>query len=249
MLSVMTLFRRGHAVRRTVRGRVSRRARLVTLGAAGAVLAAGGVAEAVARDRAADRLADRMERRLHTALDIGFGPTPVMVQLARGSFPQVEVSGEGATFRRFTGVDLHAELADVVRTGDGLSVADSRVSAELADAALADAVATMTGGALGAAAVSTDPGAGELVVHAGPAGRIAVGFRPVLQEQGIRFERTTVQVGDRTIPDALAAQLLGDAPQELDLSGLPLDLTPQRLAVTSSGLRLELTGGSTTVQA
>ncbi|MFI9610660.1 DUF2993 domain-containing protein [Streptomyces sp. NPDC052023] len=241
----MTLFRRGRAAR----AGVSRRARLVALSAAGAVLAAGGVAEAVARDRAADRLADRMERRLHTTLDVGFGPTPVMVQLARGSFSRVEVSGQGATFRRFTGVDLHAELDDVVRTGDGLSVADTRVSAELAGAALADAVASMTGGALGAAAVTPDPGTGELVVHAGPAGRIAVGFRPELHERGIRFERTAVKVGERTVPDALAAQLLGETPQELDLTGLPLGLEPERLAVTASGLRLELTGGSTTVKA
>ncbi|MFC9911145.1 DUF2993 domain-containing protein [Streptomyces sp. NPDC059862] len=241
----MTLFRRG----RVFRGRVSRRARLITLGVVGAVLAAGGVAEAVARHQAADRLADRMERRLHTGLDVGFGPTPVMLQLARGSFSHVEVSGEGATFRRFSGVDLHAELADVVRTGDGLSVADTRVSAELTDAALADAVATMTGGALGAAAVTTDPDSGELVVQAGPAGRISIGFRPVLEKEGIRFERTTVRIGERIVPDALAGQLLGDTPQELDLSGLPLDLEPERLAVTADGLRLELTGGSTTVKA
>ncbi|MGW2384484.1 LmeA family phospholipid-binding protein [Streptomyces sp. NPDC001658] len=228
---------------------MSRRTRLITLGVVGAVLAGGGMVEAVARHQAADRLADRMEERLHTGLDVGLGPTPVMLQLARGTFPRVEVSGEGATFRRFTGVDLHAELADVVRTGDGLSVADTRVSAELTDAALAGAVATMTEGAMGGAAVTTAPESGELVVHAGPAGRIAVGFRPVLEREGIRFERTTVRVGERVVPDALADQLLGDTPQQIDLSGLPLDLEPERLAVTAEGLRLELAGDSSTVKA
>ncbi|MEV0171289.1 DUF2993 domain-containing protein [Streptomyces sp. NPDC050803] len=241
----MTLFRRG----RVLRGRVSRRARLIALGLVGAVLLTGGAAEAVARHRAADRLADHMEERLQTGIDVGFGPTPVMLQLARGSFPKVEVSGEGATFRRFSGVDLHAELADVVRTGDGLSVADTQVSAELTDAALASAVATMTEGGIAVAGVTTDQESGELIVHAGPAGRISVGFRPVLEKQGIRFERTTVSVGQRVVPDALAGQLLGDAPQELDLSGLPLDLEPEQLDVTADGLRLELAGGSTTVKA
>ncbi|MER6343917.1 LmeA family phospholipid-binding protein [Streptomyces sp. NPDC001595] len=228
---------------------MSRRARLVTLAAVGAVLAVGGIAEAVARHYAADRFADRMERRLHTGLDVGFGPTPVTLQLARGSFPRVEVSGEGATFRRFSGVDLHAELDDVVRTGDGLSVRDSRVSAELGDAALTDAVSAMTGGALGRATVTTDPAAHELVVHAGPAGRVTVGFRPVLEDGGLRFERTAVRIGDRAVPDALAGQLLGDAPREVDLSALPLRLEPERVAVTPDGLRLELTGGPTTVKA
>lgn len=228
---------------------VPRRARLVALATVGAVLAVGGIAEAVARHYTADRFADRMEKRLHTGLDVGFGPTPVTYQLARGSFPRVEVEGEGATFRRFSGVDLHAELADVVRTGEGLSVRDSRVSAELADAALAEAVSTMTGGALGQAAVTTDPAARELVVHAGPAGRIAVGFRPELEKDGIRFERTGVRIGDRVVPDSLASQLLGDTPQELDLSGLPLGLEPERVAVTPDGLRLELTGGPATVKA
>ncbi|MGV9450909.1 LmeA family phospholipid-binding protein [Streptomyces sp. NPDC003635] len=241
----MTLSRRG----RGLRVRISRRARVMTLGVVSAVLVTGVAVEAVARHRAADRLADRMEERLHTALDVGFGPTPVMLQLARGAFPRVEVSGEGATFRRFSGVDLHAELADVVRTGDGLSVADTRVSAELTDKALADAVATMTGGALNIAAVTTDQETGELIVHAGPAGRISVGFRPVLEQEGIRFERTAVRVGERVLPEALAGQLLGDAPREVDLSELPLDLEPERLDVTADGLRLELAGGSTTVKA
>jgi hypothetical protein len=240
MLSVMTLLRRG---------RVSRRARLVALAAIGAVLVTGGVAEAVARHYAADRFADRMEKRLHTGLDVGFGSTPVTLQLARGTFPRVEVSGEGATFRRFSGVDLHAELADVVRTGEGLSVRDSRVSAELAGEALANAVSTMTGGALGQATVTPDPDAQELVVHAGPAGRIAIGFRPVLEDDGVRFERTTVRIGERVVPDSLAGQLLGDTPQELDLSELPLELAPERVTVTPDGLRLELTGGRTTVKA
>ncbi|MCZ9342275.1 DUF2993 domain-containing protein, partial [Streptomyces sp. TRM76130] len=98
--------------------RVPRRGRLVALGLIGAVLVAGGVAEAVARHSAADRIAARMERRLHTSVGVGFGPTPVMLQLARGSFSQVEVSGQDATFRRFTGVDLEARLDDVVRTGE-----------------------------------------------------------------------------------------------------------------------------------
>ncbi|CCK30298.1 putative secreted protein [Streptomyces davaonensis JCM 4913] len=241
----MTLFRRGRALR----GRTSRRARLITLGVVGAVLVTGGAVELVARNRAADRLADRMEERLHTGLDVGFGPTPVMLQLARGTFPKVEVDGEGATFRRFSGVDLHAELADVVRTGDGLSVADTQVSAELTDAALADAVVTMTGGALNISAVTTDQETGEMVVQAGPAGRISIGFRPVLEEEGIRFERSAVRIGERVVPDALADQLLGDAPQEVDLSGLPLDLEPEQLDVTANGLRLELAGGRTTVKA
>ncbi|MBC7271724.1 MAG: DUF2993 domain-containing protein [Streptomyces sp.] len=233
--------------------RVSRRGRLVALGVIGAVLVTGGVAEAVARHSAADRFADRMERRLHTGVDIGFGPTPVMLQLARGSFPRVEVSGQDATFRRFTGVDVEAELDDVVRTGDGLSVRDSRVTAELPHDALTAALGTVTDGAMGgAAAVTTDPATGELVVVAGPAGRITIGFRPVLRrdEESIRFERTQVRIGDRVVPPALADQLLQNAaPQEADLSGLPLGLEPDRLAVTSTGLRLDLTGGRTTVRA
>ncbi|MFD0314811.1 LmeA family phospholipid-binding protein [Streptomyces flavalbus] len=234
--------------------RVSGRGRLVTLGVIGAVLVTGGVAEAVARHSAADRFADRMERRLHTGVDVGFGPTPVMLQLARGTFPRVQVSGQDATFRRFSGVDLEAELDDVVRTGDGLSVRDSRVTAELPHDALTAALGTVTDGALGGAAtVTTDPASGELVVVAGPAGRILVGFRPVLNKTGeasIRFERTDVRIGDRLVPPALADQLLQNAaPREVDLSGLPLALEPNSLSVTATGLRLDLTGGRTTVKA
>ncbi|MCZ9342555.1 DUF2993 domain-containing protein, partial [Streptomyces sp. TRM76130] len=162
-------------------------------------------------------------------------------------------------FRRFTGVDLEARLDDVVRTGEGLSVRDSRVTAVLPQDALTAALGTVTDGSMGgAAAVTTDPAAGELVAVAGPAGRITIGFRPVLEKDGqggsdkasIRLERTDVRVGDRVVPPALADQLLQDAaPPEVDLSGLPLGLEPDRVSVTSTGLRLDLTGGRTTVKA
>ncbi|KPI03169.1 Protein of unknown function DUF2993 [Actinobacteria bacterium OK074] len=241
MLSVMTLLRRGSG-----RGRGGRRgARFLALGVVAAVLLTGVVTEAVVRHRTAARLADRMETRLHTGVDVGLGPTPVLLQLARGSFPRVQVSGSDATFRKFTGVDLHARLDDVTRSADGLSVRDSRVRAEMPDDALAGTVAAATGGA---PTVTADPDASQLIVHAGPLGQISIAYRPTLRDDGIHLERTSVHVGERTVPDALADRLLQGTPQEFDLSGLPLDLKPERLTVTADGLRLDLTGGPATVK-
>jgi hypothetical protein len=96
--------------------------------------------------------------------------------------------------------------------------------------------------------VTADPGASEIVVHAGPAGRLTAAFRPSLDGDGIRLERTGVKFGEREIPDGLADQLLQGTPEKLDLSGLPLDLKPEKLTVTDDGLRLDLVGDHTTVK-
>ncbi|MEV3860175.1 DUF2993 domain-containing protein [Streptomyces sp. NPDC050095] len=227
--------------------RVRREGRFVVRVVICVVLLAAGVAEFVVRHQVAGRIAGRMEQRLGTGVDVGLGWTPVMFQMARGSFGQVEVEGHDATFRRFAGVDLDAELDSVVRTGKGLKVGSSQVRAEMSDEALAGTVAGAAGGA-GAATVTADPGSSQLVVHAGPAGRLTVAFRPSLDHDAIRLERTAVRFGERELPEGLAGQLLQGAPEKVDLSGLPLGLKPQKLTVTDDGLRLDLTGGNATVK-
>lgn len=246
---------RAHGVGRFSRlgrlGRIRRirRGRLVLCGVVGAALIAGGVTEAVARERATELVADQVETRFDTRPDVDFGAVPVTLQLALGSFSHVEVSGHDATFRWLTGMDLHAELNEVSRTGSGASVDASTVRAEMSEEALAESIAAVTEGAVGQnATVTTDPDSSELVVHAGSADRLQIAFRPVLADEVIRLELAGVSLGDREISGARADELTeGATPPEIDLSGLPLDLEARRLTVTEEGVRLDFVGGHTTV--
>ncbi|NBM20010.1 DUF2993 domain-containing protein [Streptomyces sp. GC420] len=237
----MTVFRRP---------RMPRGGRLVICAVMCGVLAVGGLTELVMRQQAAGRFKDRMNARLGTSVDVAFGRTPVVLQLARGAFPHVEVEGDDATFRRFTGVDFHADLEHVVRSGGSLAVHSSQVRAEMSAESLAETVTSATGlGARGGGAtVTPDPDSEELVIRTGPAGRLSVAMRPELDGEGIRLERTAVRFGEREVPEGLADQLLAQAPRELDLSGLPLDLQPSRLTVTERGLRLDLRGRQATFE-
>lgn len=258
MVSAMTPLRaprRAHGVsplRRSSRSSRSsriRRTRLVLCGVVGGLLIAGGVTEAVARERATELVADRVETQFDTRPDVDFGAVPVTLQLLRGSFAHVEVSGQDATFRWLTGMDLHAELNEVSRTGNGASVGDSTVRAEMSEEAFAESIVAVTDGAVGQnATVTTDPSSSELVVHAGSADRLRIAFRPVLADEVITLELAGVSLGGREISGARADELTeGTTPPEVDLSGLPLDLEARRLTVTEEGVRLDLVGGHATV--
>ncbi|QKW49606.1 DUF2993 domain-containing protein [Streptomyces buecherae] len=248
-----------------LRGRL-RGKRIIVLGVLGAVLALVGIAEAVLRYSTADRMADRMSRRLDTDLTVSLGGTPVLVQLARGSFPHVEVEGSDATFRNFTGVSFDADLADVVREDGALRVGSSRVRAELSAEAIAASVASggagdgdaANGGLLGGGSgggggrtglvVTTDPASGQLVAHAGPGQLVTVAMRPRIDGEALTLDRTGVSVGDRPVPDRVADRWLAGLPRSLDLSELPLELRPDTLTVTDDGLRMDLKGERATVR-
>ncbi|MBC3991988.1 DUF2993 domain-containing protein [Streptomyces sp. AC563] len=252
-----------------LRGRL-RGKRIIVLGVLGAVLALAGIAEAVLRYSTADRMADRMSRRLDADLTVSLGGTPVLVQLARGSFPHVEVEGSDTTFRNFTGVSFDADLADVVREDGALRVGSSRVRAELSAEAIAASVASRgagdgdgdgdgaNGGLLGGGSgggggrsglvVTTDPASGHLVAHAGPGQLVTVAMRPRIDGEALALDRTGVSVGDRPVPDRVADRWLADLPRSLDLSELPLELRPDTLTVTDDGLRMDLKGERATVR-
>ncbi len=186
----------------------------------------------------------------------------MLVQLARGSFPHVEVAGSDATFRDFTGVSFDADLADVVREDGALRVGSSRVRAELSAEAIAASVANRGAGDGDAAdggpldggegrpglVVTTDPASGQLVAHAGPGQLVTLAMRPRLDGEALALDRTGVSVGYRPVPDRVADRWLAGLPQSLDLSELPLELRPDTLTVTDDGLRTDLKGERATVR-
>ncbi|QNT91985.1 hypothetical protein HEP81_01656 [Streptomyces griseofuscus] len=198
-----------------------------------------GTAEAVTRGRIADRIATAAAKRLGTRPAVGLGATPVLWQLARGAFADVELTADDVAARHLTGLRVDARLSQVRRSRKGGTVGSSTVTVDIGSASL------VAGASAGPAesVVVPDPAHGRLVVHIGRAGALAVPVTPVLDGLTIRVTPGRPTFAGRPLPDALARKVTARAGRTVPLSDLPLGLAPRRLQVTDDGLRLTLSGG------
>ncbi|AYG78017.1 hypothetical protein DWB77_00124 [Streptomyces hundungensis] len=202
-----------------------------------ALTALAGTAEAVARHR----IATVTGKRLGTTPDVGLGATPALWQLARGNLPDVELTANGVSARRMTGLDIDAHLRQVRRSGKGGSggtVGSSRVTVDISATSLAATDASRLN-----TEVVPDLAHGRLVVRVGRAGALAVPVAPLLDGRTIRVTPGRPTFADNPLPDALAEKITGKVSRTVALTDLPLQLAPRRLEVTDDGLRLTLSGG------
>ncbi|WP_225826959.1 DUF2993 domain-containing protein [Streptomyces naphthomycinicus] len=197
-----------------------------------------GTAETVVRNRIADRIAAVAGERLGTTPDVGLGATPALWQLARGTFPDVELTADGVSARHLTGLAVDARLHQVRRSGKGGTVGSSRVTVDVGTASLAAADASPPD-----SVVVPDPAHGRLVVRVGRGGALTVPVTPVLDGRTIRVTPGRPAFAGRPLPGALAKKVTAGAARTVPLTGLPLDLWPRRLQVVDDGLRLTLSGG------
>ncbi|MEU1198066.1 DUF2993 domain-containing protein [Streptomyces sp. NPDC005813] len=205
------------------------------------VLALGGgavTAEAVVRHRVGDRFATAAAERLGTVPDVGLGGTPVLMQLSRGAFPDVELTADGVTARRMTGLGVDVHLRDVRRAAGTVTVGSSTADVTVgADRLGGDELKRMNG------VVVPDPGTGRLLVHLGRTGALTVPVTPSLDGTTVRVTPARPTFDGAPLPDALSAKITGKVRRTVELTGLPMDMKPQKLAVTDDGLRLSLRGG------
>ncbi|MGW1595612.1 LmeA family phospholipid-binding protein [Streptomyces sp. NPDC002343] len=95
-----------------------------------------GTAEVVTRGRIADRIATAAAKRLGTRPAVGLGATPVLWQLARGAFADVELTADDVAARHLTGLRVDAHLRQVRRSRKGGTVGSSTVTVDICSASL-----------------------------------------------------------------------------------------------------------------
>ncbi|KOV58164.1 DUF2993 domain-containing protein [Streptomyces sp. MMG1121] len=197
-----------------------------------------GTTETLVRHLIAERIATVAGKRLGTTPGVGLGATPALWQLARGTFPDVELTADGVSARHMTGLAVDAHLRQVRRSGRGGVVGSSSVIVTVDSVSLADA-----GGSRLNNVVVPDPSDGRLVVHIGRAGALAIPVTPVLADRTIHVTPGRPTFAGSPLPDDLAKKITARVSRTVSLTGLPLDLRPRRLTVTDTGLRLTLSGG------
>ncbi|OIK00189.1 hypothetical protein BIV23_26945 [Streptomyces monashensis] len=196
-----------------------------------------GMAELVCRNRIGERFATEAGKRLGRTPSVDLGATPALLQLARGSFPDVELTADGVTVRRMSGLGIDAHLHQVRRGGHTVTVRSTTVDVDVPAASLADGSLQGLGGE-----VVPSPETGQLIVRLGRAGALTVPVTPALHGDTIRAVPGRPAFNGAPLPGALSHKVTDMAERSVELTDLPLALEPRRLAVTDDGLRLTLRG-------
>ncbi|MFH8339370.1 DUF2993 domain-containing protein [Streptomyces sp. AM6-12] len=227
----------------TVFGRLISRAgarRRVTLAVVAALAPTGtvGVAELVCRGKIGERFAKEAGKRLGRTPSVDLGATPALWQLARGSFPDVELTADGVTTRRISGLGIAAHLRKVRQGSRTVTVRSSTVDVDVPAVSLAGGTLQSLGGVVALSAKS-----GQLIVRLGRVGAFTVPIAPALHGDTIRTAPGRPTFNGALPPGALAHKVTDMAERAVELTGLPLALEPRRLAVTDDGLCLTPHGG------
>lgn len=203
-----------------------------------------GAAEWVIRDRVHDRFAAAAQKRLGKAPEVDLGGTPVLWQVAQGTFPDVGLTADGVSAQRMTDLHIDARLRQVRRGADAVTVRSSTVRVGIdAESLAGDGLKRMNG------VVVPDPDTGRLLVHLGRAGAITVPLTPTLRGEAIDVTAHQPTLHGEPLPEPLSRRIADQARRTVQLTDLPLELKAQRLTVTDDGLSLVLHGGPATLDA
>ena len=216
-----------------------------------AILAVG--AELLARKLIGDAVTHAVAARIGVSPKIGFGSTPLVVQIARGSLGDVSVSAEGARIDGLGPLSLSGTLRDVhLRSLTGLqgAIGSLEVAAVmpppvvlgiLATPACAQSLpAAVRSGLTSRPRVAIFPGRVDLLP---PRGRGAeVRLRPYVGGSALRFAISGVELHGAPAPaaDVRAAQTRASCSREL--SNLPFGIALVSARAMSGALALAFSG-------
>jgi hypothetical protein len=222
----------------------------VGLAAALALLVVAVGAETAARVKIEDAVGAAAAKEFKAAsVSAGIGPTPALIDLSQGHISIVSIDASAADLCQLNGVGISAQLHDVsISVGaSGRKISSSNATITLDPAVLATMVAkslpTRLSG-LGTPTVVPDPADDLFQIRIG--GLVTLDERAGLTGDAISLTLTSVAVGSRQIP---ASALGTDAttPHQRTLGKLPLGMSAHSVAVTGSGLAINLAGGATTL--
>ena len=211
------------------------------------------VGEIVARKLIGEAVSHAVATRIGVTPKIGFGATPLLLQVARGRLAAVSVTAVGAHIDGLPPMDLSATLRDVhLRSLTSLQGAIGSLSVDTKLPAAGVRVLLATPGCIDAlprqtlAGLTRDP---RVALFPGrvdllpPHGRAAeVRLRPYASGGSLRFAISGVEVAGAPISTARLAAVRGGTRCSRALSGLPFGVSLVSVHATSGLLDLAFAG-------
>ncbi len=216
-----------------------------------AILAVG--AELLARKLVADAVTHAVAARIGVSPKVGFGSTPLVVQIARGSLGAVRVRADGARIDGLGPLSLSGTLRDVhLRSLTGLqgAIGSLEVAAGLPPSVVLGLLATracaqslpaaVQAGLTSRPRVEIFPGRVDLLP---PRGRAAeVRLRPYVGGSSLRFAISTIELRGAPAPAADVREARTRASCSRALSNLPFGIGLISAAARSGAVALAFSG-------
>ena len=225
--------------------------RLLYLAIFVAILAVG--AELLARKLIGDAVTHAVAARIGGSAKVGFGSTPLVVQIARGSLGDVSVSATGARIDGLGPLSLSGTLRDVhLQSLTGLqgAIGSLQLAAGAPPSVVLDMLATpaclkslpaaVRSGLTSRPRVEIFPGRVDLLP---PRGRAAeVRLRPYAAGSSVRFAISSIELRGAPAPAAAVREARTGASCSRDLSNLPFAVGLVSARATSGALALAFGG-------
>jgi hypothetical protein len=230
--------------RRSTTGPARNRGRLRILLAIGVALCVAGTvaAEAVARTVIDGRITADARKEFTGPVSVGIGATPALLDAVTGRISQVTIQAPSTTICKLQDVAATATLSGVHRAQGG--VAAQGISAQVT---LTAQTFTALLPGYGNATVTADPASGEVQIDMGSGGLLQIQVTARLSGDTLEFSPADILLRGRPALPPLAGKIISKLAIRRQLSGLPLNLTPRSVAVTSDGVQISLTAGPTTL--
>jgi hypothetical protein len=225
--------------------------RLLYLAIVLAALAIGG--ELLARKLIGDAVTHAVEARIGVAPKIGFGSTPLLVQIAHGKLDEVSVSAQGARIDGLGPLALTGTLHDVhlssLTSLEG-AIGSLSVQARLPPAGLRGLLATRACvDSLPASVLEGLSGAPRIVVLPGrvdllpPVGRaVELRLDPYAAGSTVRFALSALELDGAPAPQAELEQVRASIDCSRTLSDLPFGVALVSAKATDGALALAFSG-------
>ncbi|MEV5833581.1 DUF2993 domain-containing protein [Nocardia sp. NPDC052112] len=212
---------------------------LVSLGLVIALAAAGlGAAEFYFRHKTERCIAAQVEADLGSDVAVHFGPKPLLITGFDHRLPYIVLDSDDARFGPAIDMRVHARLNDIELSDGGRSatVANSTADATWSNDGIVKTLRGLVSG------VTSNPSTGTIDITA--LGDLAyLQLRPAIVDHKIHIDT----VATRGIPTELTASVIDIITESLQ--SYPLNLQADDLKVTETGIKIQLTGGRTTLQA
>lgn len=200
------------------------------------------------RNRVSNCLAQSVEQSVGSDVDVTISSRPMLLQWMDGKTPYVEVTSAEPRFGGAEGMDLQLRLNDVQSSTDsaaGTTISGSTATVNWSAEGIAQTLRSQgIGMIVSGVTANPDDQTLEIAILGSLAGITA---KPMVVGDTIKIEVTEATLFGMGIPTELPQQIVDILTK--GLTQYPLELKPEALTVTDTGIEVNLVGGPTSLSA